>query len=97
MTYVLRIDHPVPDYDTWRREGFDRDPIGRAEHGVRRYRILRDGRDVVIELEFDTRPAAEAFEMALAGLWRGVMDRFAWSELPATGIYELAGTGDYNV
>ena len=26
---VLWIEHAVPDYESWKREGFDRDPIGR--------------------------------------------------------------------
>jgi hypothetical protein len=38
--YILRIEHPVPDYDTW-KASFDSDPIGRERSGVRRYRILR--------------------------------------------------------
>jgi hypothetical protein len=38
--YILRIEHPVADYDAW-KEAFDSDPIGRERSGVRRYRILR--------------------------------------------------------
>lgn len=36
--FVLRIEHPVPDYEAWKRT-FDRDPLGRSRSGVRRYRI----------------------------------------------------------
>ena len=48
-TSVLRIEHAVPDYEAWKREGFDRDPIGRGRNGVRRYRVLRsnDNRNLV--------------------------------------------------
>jgi hypothetical protein len=36
--YILRINHPVADYDAW-KVAFDRDPIGRERSSVRRYRI----------------------------------------------------------
>ncbi len=42
--HILRIEHPVPDYDAW-KEAFDSDPIGREPSGVRRYRILRPNDD----------------------------------------------------
>ncbi len=95
---VLRIEHEVPDYETWKREGFDRDPIGREHNGVRRYRVLRssDNRDLVaIELEFDSRAAAEAFAAALSEMWRRVRGRFGWRELPEARIYDLAASGEY--
>lgn len=97
-TSVLRIEHAVPDYESWKREGFDRDPIGRERSGVRSYRVLRAADDpylVAIELEFDNHDAAEAFAAALTELWRGVRERFGWRELPETRIYELAASGEY--
>ena len=97
-TTVLRIEHPVPDYEAWKREGFDRDPIGREQNGVRRYRVLRatdDQRLVAIELEFESHEAAGAFAAALTDMWRGVRDRFGWRELPEARIYELAASGEY--
>ena len=30
--YILRIEHPVPDYDAW-KAAFDSDPIGRERSG----------------------------------------------------------------
>ena len=42
-TVVVRVEHPVPDYETWKREAFDRDPLGRGRSGVRRHRVLRQG------------------------------------------------------
>ena len=98
MTAVLHIEHAVPDYDTWKREGFDRDPIGRKQHGVRRYRVLRPSDDpefVAIELEFDNRSAAESFAAALMPMWRGVRERFSWRDLPEARIFELAASGEY--
>lgn len=68
---VLRIEHPVPDFEAWKR-AFDRDPAGRARSGVRRYRVYRsldDPRVVTVDLEFDGRAEAEAFRRALRALW----------------------------
>jgi hypothetical protein len=59
---ILRIEHPVPDFDAW-REAFDGDPIGREQSGVRRHRVLRPVDDpsyVMIDLEFDSPNEAEA-------------------------------------
>ena len=38
--YILRIEHPVPNFDGWKK-AFEGDPVGRAKSGGRRYRILR--------------------------------------------------------
>jgi hypothetical protein len=34
--YILRTEHPVPDYDGWKK-AFDSDPVGREKLGVRRH------------------------------------------------------------
>ena len=65
--HILRIEHPVPDYDAW-KAAFDSDPIDREDSGVRRYRILRATDDpsyVVIDLEVDSAREAEAVKAAL--------------------------------
>ena len=70
---ILHIEHQVADFDVWKRNGFDADPIGRAKAGVRRHRISRaadDPNHVMVELEFDTMPQAEAMQAALEILWR---------------------------
>jgi hypothetical protein len=95
--FVLRVEHPVPDYERWKEAGFDRDPIGRARGGVRRYRVLRAGERpalVAVELEFDDREAAESFAVALEKMWAGVRERFGWRELPQAPMFELAETGE---
>jgi hypothetical protein len=72
--YILRIEHPVPNFDTW-KAAFDSDPIGREQSGVRRYRILRPTDDpnyVMVDLEFDSASEAEAMHEALRDLWSGV-------------------------
>jgi len=69
--YVLRIDHPVPDYDGWKR-AFDSDPVGRKRAGVRRFQIFRpvEARNHVwIDLELETLAEAEALLVALRAMW----------------------------
>jgi hypothetical protein len=73
---VLQIEHEVRDYDAWKR-AFDRDPVGRAQGGVRGYRVMRAADDpnfVVIELEFGRQDEAEAFRARLEQLWGRVTD-----------------------
>jgi len=96
---VLRVEHPVPDFAVWKREGFDRDPIGREQGGVRRYRVMRStgagGVVAAVELEFDGRREAEAFAVALRELWSRVHERFGWRELPDARLFEVADAGEY--
>jgi hypothetical protein len=95
---VVRVEHEVADYEVWKREGFDHDPLGRKASGVRRHRVLRGADNpklVAIELEFDDRPAAEAFATELRELWGRVGDRFGWRELPQARIFELAVAEEY--
>jgi hypothetical protein len=69
--YILRIEHPVLDFDGWKK-AFDSDPVGREKSGVRRYRVLRpidDANYVMIDLEFDTASQAEALLAAMRVVW----------------------------
>ena len=69
---IVQIEHPISSWDAW-KAAFDRDPVGRAANGVRRYRIVRpvdDPNYIAVDLEFDDVPAAEAFRTALEGMWR---------------------------
>jgi hypothetical protein len=71
--YVVRIEHTVPDFERWKR-AFDNAPADRKNSGVRRYRILRSHQDpnyVMIDLEFDRLPEAEAFLSSLERIWEG--------------------------
>ena len=71
---ILRIEHPVPDFDAWKK-AFDSDPLGREQSGVRRYSVLRRVNDpnyVLVDLEFDSRGEAEAMRAALTEMWRSV-------------------------
>ena len=87
--HVLQIEHPVPDFETWKR-AFDGDPVGRERSGVRRYRVMRpidDGRYAIIELEFDSLGEAEAMERSLRELWGRVEGRVMTD--PKTRIVEI--------
>lgn len=71
---VLRIEHPVPDFERW-KEAFDADPVNRRHSGVRRYTISRlagDPNYVLVDLEFDQPPEAEAMLGKLRELWSRV-------------------------
>ena len=64
---ILHIEHQVADFDTWKRNAFDADPIGRAKSGVLRHRISQSTSDpnyVLIDLEFASLPEAEAMHAA---------------------------------
>jgi hypothetical protein len=68
---ILQIEHVGRDYDAW-KQAFERDPVGRVQGGVRRYRIARltdNPNHVLIELEFDDASAAEQFQTKLRELW----------------------------
>ncbi len=69
--YILRIEHPVPDFAAWKK-AFDSDPLGRRRSGVQRYRVLRPLDDpgfVMVDLEFDTLVLAEETHARLRQLW----------------------------
>lgn len=73
-TTILRIEHSVADYDSW-KASFDADPIGRAASGVLGYRILRSADDpkyVMIDLEFSAPGDAATMLGSLQHLWSRV-------------------------
>lgn len=74
MTAILRVEHPVGDFDRW-RQAFDSDPEDRERSGVLSYRIMRGCEDpnyVLIDLEFKAPKPAEAFLARLRQLWSRV-------------------------
>jgi hypothetical protein len=93
--YILRIEHPVPDFDGWKM-AFDSDPVGREKAGVRRYRVLRpidDPNYVMIDLEFDTASEAEALLAALRAVWSRVEGTVIMN--PQARIVEAVETKEY--
>jgi len=93
--HILRIEHPVPDFDAWKR-AFDSDPVGRERSGVRRYRVMRaadNSNYVMIDLEFDNLSEAEALSAALSELWGRVAGQII--ESPRARIVEAVETKEY--
>lgn len=71
---VLQIEHPVPDFDGWKK-AFASDPIDRKGSGVKRYRVyhpVENQNYVIIELEFEELQQAENALAALQKLWKNV-------------------------
>jgi hypothetical protein len=71
---IVRIEHPVPDYDNWKIVFDTKGPDLRARHGVRRYKVMRpidDPRYVMIDLDFNSQKDAEGFVAAMRQLWAG--------------------------
>lgn len=92
---ILHIEHQVADFDTWKRNAYDPDPLGRAKSGVRRHRISRSADDpnhVTIELEFATLPEAEAMHAALRNLWRSPLAQIGG---PTARIIETVEVKEY--
>jgi hypothetical protein len=92
---ILRIEHPVQDFDRW-KDAFDSDPVGREQGGVRRYRVYRpvdDPKYVVVDLELDGPAEAEAFLGRLRGLWERAVAQ-GLIENPQARILEVAETAD---
>lgn len=93
--YILRIEHPVPDFDGWKK-AFDSDPVGREKAGVRRYRVLRpidDANYVMIDLEFETARQAETLLAALRVVWGRVEGTIMMN--PQARIVEMVETKEY--
>ncbi len=92
---VVRIEHPVADYDAW-KGAFDADPADRRGSGVRRYRIFRakdDPNSVMIDLEFDTEAEAEAMLASLRTVWDRVQGTLISD--PRGRIVEVVETTEY--
>jgi hypothetical protein len=93
--YILRIEHPVPNFDGWKK-AFDSDPVGREKSGVRIYRILRPIDDplyVMIDLELNTLGQAEALLAAMRIVWGRVEGKIIMS--PRARIVEAVETKLY--
>lgn len=92
---ILRIEHPVPNFDGW-KEAFDSDPVGRKQSGVRRYHVFRsidDPNYVMIDLEFDSKSEAEALLAAMREVWRRVEGKVIWN--PQARIVQMVESKEY--
>jgi len=93
--YILRIEHPVPDFEGW-KQAFDSDPVGREKSGVRRYQVLRpidNANYILIDLEFDTASQAEALLAAMRVVWGRVEGTIILN--PQARIVEVVETKVY--
>jgi len=71
---ILQIEHPVPDYDGWKKV-FDSDPMGRKKSGVIRYKIFRQTDNpnyVVVDLEMNSLDEATNLLAKLQQLWKQI-------------------------
>jgi hypothetical protein len=59
MTTLL-IQHTVESFDDW-KPGFDGHQDSRVLHGATGHRVLRDGNNVTISIDFPDRDSATAF------------------------------------
>ena len=57
---TLAVRHSVADYSAWKAV-FDEHVGVRRSHGATGHRVLRDGNDLLILLEFPDDSAAESF------------------------------------
>jgi hypothetical protein len=92
------MEHPVPNFDAWKREGFDRDPLDRKQSGVQYHKIMRplgDEKYVMIDLGFARREEAEAMLERLNVMWGNVKERFGWTESPRARIVEVVEEKEY--
>jgi len=92
---ILHIEHRVADFDTWKRNAFDADPIGRVRSGVRSHRVAQAAGDpnyVMIDLEFGTLPEAEAMHAALRNLWQNPLAQIG---SPQARIMETVEAREY--
>ena len=67
----VHAEFTVGDYAQWKAM-FDSDPAGRQAGGVRSYRISRgiqNPNHVLLDLNFDDAPTAEAFLERLRPVW----------------------------
>jgi hypothetical protein len=74
MAYLM-FRAEVPDFDTWKRDIFDPDSVGREQTatGHRLYRGVENPNEVIIQGEFPTAEQATAYRERL--LSSGVIDR----------------------
>ena len=93
---ILRIEHAVRDFDSWKR-ACDGDPVGREAGGVRGYRVFRRTDDpayVVVDLDFDSAAEADLFADKLRALWSRAGDDLGL-ERNSLQIFDVVETTAY--
>lgn len=92
MTFLL-AHFDVGDFDTWKRETFDADPVGRrqAAKGHLISRSVDNPNEVFVRVEFGSTEEAESFRERL--LASGVLDRVTVKTPPT--VAEVADEASY--
>lgn len=93
---TAHIEHAVKDFTAWKAV-FDRFDDVRTEHKVRRYDISQpvdDPHYVIIALDFDTQPEAEAFLAFMRGVWGSAQAATVLAGTPKTRITETVEAKD---
>jgi uncharacterized protein (DUF1330 family) len=57
---TLAVRHTVQDFDVW-KAAFDAHAAARRDHGATGHRVLREGQDILVLIDFDTQEQAAAF------------------------------------
>jgi hypothetical protein len=57
---TLAVRHTVQDFDLW-KAAFDAHADTRRRHGATGHRVLRDGHDILVLIDFDSQEQAGAF------------------------------------
>jgi hypothetical protein len=94
---IVHAEHGIRDFDLW-KAAFDRDPLHREGTGMRRYRLARAVNDphyLIMDFEFESVDAAEAFEAALHGLWGSRTAAPALLGRAHTRLLQSVATGEY--
>jgi hypothetical protein len=60
MTATLLVRHTVDSYDDW-KHAFDGHEANRRQHGATGHRVLHDGNQVTVLIDFPDRGLAEGF------------------------------------
>jgi hypothetical protein len=100
MTTLLRVEHPVIDFNAW-RSSFERYDDLRQQHGVHQYTILRpvdDPHYVVIDVELGSRTHAEMLLAALQRVWGDVAGKVLPTDVrPRARILDRVGVKRYAI
>jgi hypothetical protein len=92
MAFIL-ASFKLDDYDTWKRDRFDRDPAGRKQAATRHqiFRAVDDPNRVFVGVEFPSVDEAKAFRERL--LSSGALDDID-VKVPPT-VVEAADEAEY--
>ena len=89
---TLRIEHAIHDYQTW-QQAFDSFAGARAKAGVHSFAIRQpvdDPKYLMLDLEFDSAPAAEAFaEFLHQHVWSSPESSPALAGAPQTRVLDF--------